>query len=436
MYGVRVFVEKIRCIDTESLLSSDRAQFSFAVATDIDKGAQVLPSIRINSGETREFRPPMLLFDGVAEASHVGVAVLGLDLDKNEGWDDSEEARHGAVELIGAALDVIIPELPGVAGLAWTVGMTAIQAGIGEVIKFDKPDIILHDSTIRSLGQAAPYRRDVQDIALRQRITRDIVGYSDSEYEVDLIVDCLWQPAFAPTKPATSSEAMIAAFRQRVDYARGEGFVGAFPNGYYGKHGAYLVGGTILLDEKAAVFRRVTLLELGNPPAGDFAETMRAVQRYAASEGFVGGLPTFQTYSLADQVFQQAGPPPWMAHGKGNPFAKPLKDAPAEHWPLAPKPWQQDRGPAALQGPKVGVILIKREAAEFRDVGVDDLGNPAADDYEARFRAAQDYAKKAGFVGGFPTMFEAAKPTGKVFGHVLLRSGGATWRDVAIGREP
>ena len=30
-------------------------------------------------------------------------------------------------------------------------------------------------------------------------------------------------------------------------------------------------------------------------------------------------------------------------------------------------------------------------------------------------------------------MFEADRPQGKVFGHVLLRSDGAVWRDVPIG---
>ena len=86
-----------------------------------------------------------------------------------------------------------------------------------------------------------------------------------------------------------------------------------------------------------------------------------------------------------------------------------------------------------------GAILLRAEAAEYREVPLAALGNPALGDFEQRFRATQDYASANGFVGGFPNLLQSEKKidfeTGQRFavcGTILLRSG--SW-DMTTGRR-
>jgi hypothetical protein len=176
-------------------------------------------------------------------------------------------------------------------------------------------------------------------------------------------------------------------------------FVGGFPNFYEATNGRDHVGGTIFVKRAAAEWRDIPLTELGNVTLDDFGERMRATNTYAARNGFVGGFPTF---------------------------------------------FHADYG----NGIVCGTILLKAGCAEWRDVPLADLGTPSLDDFEARFRATQDYAIRNGFVGGFPNMFHAEKSistiadiTGRkrriiVCGTVLLKTGFAEWRDVVTFRGP
>ena len=75
-----------------------------------------------------------------------------------------------------------------------------------------------------------------------------------------------------------------------------------------------------------------------------------------------------------------------------------------------------------------GTTLLTAEVAEWQDVSLADLGNPKLDDVEARFRGTQDYASRKGFVGGFPNMYNAVT----VCGTILLRAPLAQWRDVVV----
>ena len=115
---------------------------------------------------------------------------------------------------------------------------------------------------------------------------------------------------------------------------------------------------------------------------------MRATNTWASQHGFVGGFPTF---------------------------------------------FHADYGTGIV----CGTVLIKSDGAEFRDIPLSELGNPALDDFEARFRATQDYASRNRFVGGFPTLFHAQAAVGIdlrtgqtmhaiVCGTVLLKRGEET----------
>jgi hypothetical protein len=49
---------------------------------------------------------------------------------------------------------------------------------------------------------------------------------------------------------------------------------------------------------------------------------------------------------------------------------------------------------------------------------------------DLRFRASQDYATRNGFVGAVPTFYVANLPSNIVYGALLIRSQAADWRDV------
>jgi hypothetical protein len=180
-------------------------------------------------------------------------------------------------------------------------------------------------------------------------------------------------------------------FQHRAKAAADAGFVGAFPNFYYARQVSE-VGGTIFVKAPAAEWRDVPLSALGNPSLDDFEERMRRTNKYATDNGYVGGFPNF---------------------------------------------FHADHG----SGIVCGTILLKPEVAEWRDVALSDLGNPALGDIGQRFRATQDYASRQGFVGGFPNLFHAdvqgvgariGQPARRftVCGTVLLKQGHAEWRDV------
>jgi hypothetical protein len=197
-----------------------------------------------------------------------------------------------------------------------------------------------------------------------------------------------------PTREQTEME----EFRVRAEIATQQHFVGGFPNFYYATYGRNHVGGTIFVKSSTAEWRDVPLTDLENVSLEDFAGRMRATNAYASRNGFIGGFPN---YFHAD-------------YGKGI---------------------------------VCGTVLITSLGAEWRDIPLLELGNPALDDVEARFRATQDYATRNGFVGGFPTLFHAQAivridpRTGQrlheiVCGTILFKPGFAEWKDVLLSQDP
>jgi hypothetical protein len=193
-------------------------------------------------------------------------------------------------------------------------------------------------------------------------------------------------PTFGQGGPTREQMAM-EEFRQRAKIAAQQHFVGGFPNFYYATYGYDHVGGTIFIKSTTAEWRDVPLADLENVSLEDFAGRMRATNAYASRNGFVGGFPNY---------------------------------------------FHADYG----RGIVCGTVLITLLGAEWRDVPLSELGNPTLDDFEARFRATQDYAIRNGFVGGFPNLFHADYGRGIVCGTVLLRPGFAEWQDVLLFRDP
>jgi hypothetical protein len=188
-----------------------------------------------------------------------------------------------------------------------------------------------------------------------------------------------------PNAVPSRQQMAMEGFRHRMGIAPSAGFMGGFPNFYETTEGRNHLGGTIFVTQAAAEWRDVPLAELGNVALEDFEGRMRATNTWASQHGFVGGFPTF---------------------------------------------FHADYGTGVV----CGTVLIKSDGAEFRDIPLSELGNPALDDFEARFRATQDYASRNGFVGGFPTLYHAQavvdvdvrtgqKKHATVCGAVLLKRG-------------
>jgi hypothetical protein len=195
----------------------------------------------------------------------------------------------------------------------------------------------------------------------------------------------LAQPPFGTSPPRSQEEVAMASFRFRADKAKEFGFIGGYPNFYEATRGIDKVGGTIFL-KATAEWRDVPLTELGNPSINDFRVRFKGTQDYAKRNGFVGGFPNF---------------------------------------------YHADYG----RGIVCGTILLKESDAEWRDVPLVELGDNL-DDIGVRFRGTQNYAKRNGFVGGFPNFYHADYGNGIVCGTILLKQGVAEWQDVVIFRGP
>lgn len=191
---------------------------------------------------------------------------------------------------------------------------------------------------------------------------------------------------FGPILTLSQEELAMRDFRFRAEVASREGFVGGYPNFYEATYGPNHVGGTIFLRTAAAEWRDVSLAELGDPSLNDFGARLRGTQEYATRQGFVGGFPNF---------------------------------------------FHADYG----RGIVCGTILVTSDGAEWRDVLLTELGGNL-NDIGARFRGVQDYAKRNGFVGGFPNMFHADYGNGIVCGTVLLKQNVAEWHDVLLFTGP
>jgi hypothetical protein len=170
-------------------------------------------------------------------------------------------------------------------------------------------------------------------------------------------------------------------FREVQRYADVYGFFAGFPNFHEADYGDGVVYGTILLRDTEAEWRDVLRSDLGDPPIDDVPALFRAVDAYAAQQGYPAAFPNCE---------------------------------------------QGDHG----QGVVYGTILMKPGTTEWRDVLRSELGDPDINDVPAMMRAANDYSAREGFAAGFPTFNQADHGAGVVYGIVLLKPGVSTWRDV------
>lgn len=81
-------------------------------------------------------------------------------------------------------------------------------------------------------------------------------------------------------------------------------------------------------------------------------------------------------------------------------------------------------------GTVYGVYFFKPGAVEWRDVAASDLGNPNINDIPARFKASATLATKLGFPAAMPNCENADYGHGTVYGTFFIKPGMVDWRDV------
>ena len=216
----------------------------------------------------------------------------------------------------------------------------------------------------------------------------DGIGYSSWDYTLELRIGYMESIQFANTPPpALDAKFVMEAFRQRATEGSHMGFVGAYPTFYFKKENRAQLGGALLFRNDAAEWQDVPLVQLGNPDLNDFGLRMRSAQDYAVRAGFVGAFPNFFD---ADYGF----------------------------------------------GTVTGMIFLPAVTAEWRDLAWTDIGSPDLDDLVGRFRGVNDWAVRNGFLGGFPNMYHADHPNGRVGGSILIKPNQADIRWIHLYTLP
>ncbi len=168
-------------------------------------------------------------------------------------------------------------------------------------------------------------------------------------------------------------------FRAVNDVAPTLGYSAAFPNFHQADYGAGVVYGTILLKPGYVEWRDVPANQLGNP-GGDIGSRFRAVNDWAGNNGFSFGFPNFHEANYGHGVVY-------------------------------------------------GTMLLRENAAGWADIPAADLGNPGSP--EERLRAVNDWASGHGFRGAFPNFHQADYGAGVVYGTILIKQEAADWRDIS-----
>ncbi|SDD27446.1 aegerolysin family protein [Niabella drilacis] len=254
-------------------------------------------------------------------------------------------------------------------------------------------------------------------------------------------------PAADLGNPQTPDE----RFRAVNTYASNNGYIGAFPNFFEADYGQGTVYGTLLIKKEAADWSDILASTLGIPQT--FEERFRAVNTYAGNKGYAGAFPNFfeanYEYIGAFPNFFEAD----YGHGTvyGTLFIKKgaadWSDIPAVDLGNPQLPEERFRAMNTYAGKKgyigafpnfleadygqgtvYGTLLIKKEAADWKDIPAADLGNPQTPD--ERFRAVNTYASNNGYIGAFPNFFEADYGQGTVYGTLLIKKEAADWRDI------
>lgn len=201
MYKYKVFIEKVKCRDTESLHGSDKLIITGLVVTDKEHKGYALPLMRINTDEERY--PNTLVFEGNSDVPNLGIALQATDIDENDGWYENKDNIIKLASEVGAGFATYLSANPE-AGAETGEGIKKALPILGEVITFftkkDKNDNLGQFST--SIGfENLPFgESQVKSLAINFNEHDDYiptwpfgsiyVDYNDFTYDFTLRIEC------------------------------------------------------------------------------------------------------------------------------------------------------------------------------------------------------------------------------------------------------
>jgi hypothetical protein len=365
MYTYTVRLMEVRCFRTESVHSSDKFALAGSVFSGKNAVGVALPLMRMNNGDQRDLSGfEDYTYTVQSLEPEVGISLQGWDLDQNEGWP---EARDKALEMAGMISSAIVAVPGWGAGASAVISATApiIAKALDWVVAADKDDHLIDYREIVGWPHAPGPGVETVARELNPHFRTDNYHYSLTIH----VTRTSSSVSFPTSKPAP--ENMIGLFQtvnQRATLPT-NGWVGAFPTGQpsFRTANQNLYRPVIAFDRGQATWKDVPLREMGNPSLNDFRKRMGAANTYAREQGYEAAFPN---YFHAD-------------HGAGIVCG-------------------------TLLLPDAAITRKQFSFASMPDgLDVDDTG--------AVFRAVHNWAVENGFLGGFPTYFEAPKGLGGSF---------------------
>jgi hypothetical protein len=372
MYTLTVQLIEVRCIKTESDLSSDKFVLNGVLYTEEGQTVGVaLPIIRINDGEARDLT--RWSFTLQSEKRIVNLALAGWDIDQNDSWTENEDKLAAIAASIAAGVGAANP----VAGTIVAAAAAATKEVIDLFTGWDANDHLFQWNEKVSLGGMV-----FADQPFSQTLTANFRGdgaIADVNYSLTLAVS---SSVDSDPDPVRTDYAQL--FRDVNSMASADGFAGAFPTCIsFSKPGGAITMSCVCLSRDQAEWRDVPHRELQFVDLGDFAERMRRTQVFATDNHFRAGFPNYFDATYQERV--------------------------------------------------CGTLLLTDAVAEWRDLdNINDLHGVPLDDIGRRFQETQYYAQRNGFVGAFPNLNEATYDGRTVCGTVLIKPGNGTIREYTV----
>ena len=189
-YGFQVYLDKVICRDTESLLSSDKFALVGAVFTDLEVTGFAMPMMRINNGETRSFPNDLRhVFDGSSSTPRIGISLKAWDLDQNNSWLENKDDAMNVARSISTHLNG--------AGTAINTVAQGIEAVVDQFVSWDKNDLLGNYNEwidVDTLVGSTTWKTLTIHFS---RGTKE--SYSGWDYSIDLIIACTFSPSIFGT---------------------------------------------------------------------------------------------------------------------------------------------------------------------------------------------------------------------------------------------
>ena len=196
-YYVKVRPRQLICRDTESIVAPhDIFALAGAVVVDGESHGFALPSVPINERQPHTYIET--LYEGFSETPQIDVALVGWDIDDNEKWVDNRQE----IEEVTKKISEYGKKVPLIGDyVAWL--SDNVPKIVDKFVEWDKDDQLLAwSNTIDVSAEAAvPFVQGYHWTEVKFSHS-DGVGYSDWDYSLHLLIECMFSPPGFNPEPA------------------------------------------------------------------------------------------------------------------------------------------------------------------------------------------------------------------------------------------